>query len=379
MPPGRRSSSSRSSRSRSSSRSSSSRSRSSSRSSSSRSRSSSSARRRSSSSHSSSYSNSYNNSYRSNSRSTSAYTVKRTRRNQPTGLPSHMKAKTVVLRCKNHDYMYVNESWTDEKTGVAYRKGYYDENGTYYDADAIAFKKPDGSYEAHYVCEYCGTELEANWKEGFYPACKNCCAEMNKTPVYIDEIVNIDNTDTAYSNADTSYNNSDSPVKESPAKKMLIRMLIIFMAPIIMMSVMSVVMRQMVWNSYMETEWVEETEPAQETEINLEIYGSDIYLDEISPNIYRICTGQDEYEKHITWDYGARSYYDYDSNCYLWYNTDVSPNLWHYWYDDISGDNYYGWMECEGDVWYIEVSDTEWEQYEGDTSKLWHIENSFDE
>lgn len=117
-------------------------------------------------------------------------------------------------------------------------------------------------------------------------------------------------------------------------------------------------------------------EPYVET--NLEIYGNDIYLDEISPNTYRICTAQDEYEKHLTWDYGAESYYDYDSDCYLWYNTDVSPNLWQYWYDDIAGDSYYGWMECEGDKWYIEVSDTDWELYTGDTSNLWHIENSFD-
>ena len=271
--------------------------------------------------------------------------------------------------------MYVNESWTDEKTGVSYRKGYYDENGTYYDGDAIAFKKPDGSYEAHYVCEYCGTELEATWKEGFYPACKNCCAEMNKTPVYIDEIVNIDNGD----NTDASYSNSYTPVKKSVVKRLLIMMLVAFAAPIIMMLVMSAAVNQMFLDSYTETELIEEIAPAEEAETNLEIYGNDIYLDEITPNIYRICSEQDEYEKHITWDYGAQSYYDYDSNCYLWYNTDVSPNIWQYWYDDIAGDNYYGWMECEDDEWYIEVSDIEWERYEGDTSQLWHIENSFDE
>jgi len=95
------------------------------------------------------------------------------------------------MRCKNHDYMYYNASWRDEVTGVEYKKGYYDEDGRYYDADSIAFKKPDGSYEAHYECDFCGTELEANWKEGFYPTCKNCGAEMQKTPVYVDEFVNI--------------------------------------------------------------------------------------------------------------------------------------------------------------------------------------------
>ena len=123
---------------------------------------------------------------------------------------------------------------------------------------------------------------------------------------------------------------------------------------------------------------VSENKQLKETETNLEIYGNDIYLDQVEPRIFRICSEDDPYEKHLTWDYGAQAYYDRGSDCYLWYNTDVSPNLWQYWYEDIAGSNYYGWMECEGEDWYIEVSDTEWEEYEGDTSGLWHIENEFD-
>lgn len=296
----------------------------------------------------------------------------RPRRNQPTSMPSHIKTKSVIMRCKNHDYMYVHESWTDEQTGVLYQKGYYDEDGKYYGADSIAFKKADGSYEAHYVCDYCGTELEANWKEGFYPTCKNCCAEMKKTPVYIDEIVNIGNI------------TSSAKVSDNVAKKIgtvgIASASIYVIAIIIFINVFfRVAFSSIVQSDYSSTQ-DDDVSALQvlETETNLEIYGDEIYLDEISHGIYRICTEQDEYEKHITWDYGAESYYDYDSDCYLWYNTDVSPNLWQYWYDDIAGDNYYGWMECEGDDWYIEVSDTEWERYEGDTSQLWHIENSFD-
>lgn len=353
MPPSRRSSSSRSSRSRSSSRSSSSRSRSSS------------SRRRSSSSHSSSYSSSY----RSGSSSSFVSNSGRTRRNQPARIPSHIKTKALMMRCKNHDYMYVHESWTDERTGVLYRKGYYDEEGKYYDADSIAFKKPDGSYEAHYVCDYCGTELEANWKEGFYPTCKNCGAEMNKTPVYIDEIVNIGNLSApAYTSG--NIGNGSKIVK-------LLPMIVIWITVIVLINIFSVFRSLVTTSSFVQEDYSYESQE-EEMESNLEIYGNEIYLDEVSPNIYRICSQQDEYEKHITWDYGAESYYDYDSDCYLWYNTDVSPNLWQYWYDDIAGDDYYGWMECEGNDWYIEVSDTEWEKYEGDTSWLWHIENSFD-
>ena len=292
-----------------------------------------------------------------------------------------MRQKSVLMRCKNHDYMYYNEGWTDEKTGVSYRKGYYDENGTYYDGDSIVFKKPDGSYEAHYVCDYCGTELEANWKEGFYPTCKNCGAEMNKTPVYIDEIINIGSGEASYtSNGDTGE------IIGNISKRLLKGMLVSLISPIVMIVVVfSTISKMNRDNSsdfnrviYTESTPVEEYDSVEETETNLEIFGTDIYLDEISPDIYRICDEEEDYEKHLTWDYGVRSYYDYDSDCYLWYNTDVSPNLWQYWYDDIAGDNYYGWMECEGDHWYIEVSDTIWELYEGDTDELWHIENSFD-
>lgn len=274
--------------------------------------------------------------------------------------------------------MYVNESWMDAATGVVYNKGYYDENGKYYGADTVAFKKPDGSYEAHYECEYCGTELEANWKEGFYPACKNCGAEMKKTPVFVDEILNVGNAETS----NNAYRSSGSGVHMPDTHflvSFLLKLLVGISAPIIMIVTMFSVMTKSMQSNY--NDYSSSSEPVQfeEVETNLEIYGTDIYLDEISPNTYRICTETDEYEKHITWDYGAQSYYDYDSNCYLWYNTDVSPNLWQYWYDDIAGDSYYGWMECEGDDWYIETSDTDWELYEGDTSNLWHIENSFDE
>lgn len=36
-------------------------------------------------------------------------------------------------------------------------------------------------------------------------------------------------------------------------------------------------------------------------------------------------------------------------------------------------------MESRGDEWYIEVSDSSWDKYTGDTSNLWHILNEFDE
>jgi len=291
--------------------------------------------------------------------------TRRARSNQPSRVPTHIRSKAVFMQCRNHDYIFYNEAWTDENTGVFYQKGYYDENGKYYDADSIAFKKPDGSYEAHYLCDFCGTELEANWKEGFYPTCKNCGAEMNKTPVYIDEIVHI--------GADSGQRNASANLVKVLLLVVLFSMIVPVVATVLIAFIMikSTNIDENYDRNYYETS---QTVQVEETETNLQIYGDEIYLDEVSPNTYRICTQQDDYEKYITWDYGAQSYYDYDSDCYLWYNTDVSPNLWQYWYEDIAGSNYYGWMECEGDDWYIEVSDTQWEKYQGDTSELWHIE-----
>ena len=273
------------------------------------------------------------------------------RRNQPICIPPEVEEKAVLVRCKNHDYLYVHKSWTVGQTGKEYRKGYYDEDGKFYDSNNVAFKKPDGSYEARYVCEHCGAETETDWKEGFYPTCKNCGAEMEKTPVYIDEILEV-----------KSLKTDEKKTDDSKLKLDFIDISTMIVAAIVGVYIIA------------QAFFTGTTPTPEKTDTNLEIYGSEIYLDEISPQTYRICSGQDDYEKHLTWDKKTESYYDRESDCYLWYNTDVSPNLWQYWYDDIAGNHYYGWMECDGVDWYIEVSDTEWEKYEGDTSQLWYIE-----
>lgn len=274
------------------------------------------------------------------------------RRNQPICIPSDVEEKAIVLHCKNHDYLYVHRSWTVGQTGKAYHKGYYDEDGKYYDYNAVAFKRPDGSYEARYVCEHCGAQLETDWQEGFYPTCKNCGAEMEKTPVYIDELVDI-----------RKLKSGEQKSDDDEKKWRFIDITTAIVASLVGIYIIG----QAIFSAIAQA-------PA-EPETNLSIYGDEIYLNETSPQTYRICTGQDDYEKHLTWDRKTKTYYDRESDCYLWYNTDVSPNLWQYWYDDIAGNNYYGWMECQGEDWYIEVSDTEWEKYEGDTSGLWCIEN----
>ncbi|MCR5624577.1 MAG: hypothetical protein K6G11_04965 [Lachnospiraceae bacterium] len=410
MPPGRHSSSSHSSRSHSSSssRSSSSRS-SSSRSSSSRS-SSSRSRSHSSSSHSSrSYgSRTYSSSYSSKPRIKSVYIDKR--------MPKEIKNNSLLLDGKKHNYIYYDREWIHPKTNEVFHKGYYNEEGTYYDANDIVFKNQDGTFKSHFRCEYCGAEAEYVWNEGQYPTCNSCGATMSKTPVFIDELVNVTETSKRAGN-------------KAAMRGIIILILFFMTAPGLFIS-LGILGSITSYNNHKSgnTSTSVEDEPVS----NLDIYGSDIYLKKVdgaengkksknkdsnssnkknsgnnksdkknsdknsgnknsgnknsskkksdnknSGLIYEICESTDDYEKCLSWDYGADSYYDYDTNCYIWYNTDVAPNLWQYWYDDIAGDSEYGWMECEGDKWYIETEDG-WVEYEGDTSNLWHIKNKFD-
>lgn len=84
---------------------------------------------------------------------------------------------------------------------------------------------------------------------------------------------------------------------------------------------------------------------------------------------------EDDYTKYLYWSTYYDSYYDADSDCYLWYNTEVEPAIWQYWYEGISSDyGDYGWMEYKDEGgWWIEKSRNNWVEYTGDTSDLWHI------
>lgn len=348
MPPSRRSSSSHSSRSHSSfSRSSGS-----------------SSSRHSSSSHSSSGYSRYRRSGSSLSSGNGPLCITRIRTNQPSNVPKEIQSRAIRMQCRSHDYVYYDMQWQDKKSDKVYEKGYYDEEGKYYSADDIAFKKQDGTFVTRYICKYCSTEAEYVWKEGFLPVCKNCGAQMEKQPVFVDEVVNIE------------------PYSVSPKKEKRINVGNIF-KPFIPILIW-VLFVGYIFHFYFAveneeiTDFLRGAQSEEEQVSNPDIYGKQIYLKEVDEKIYVICDFGEVYDKELEWDYGADSYYDYESDCYLWYNTDVSPNLWQYWYEDIAGDSYYGWMECEGDTWYIEVSDTEWKEYTGDTSSLWHIQNRFD-
>ena len=100
-----------------------------------------------------------------------------------------------------------------------------------------------------------------------------------------------------------------------------------------------------------------------------------IYLSETGPQTYAVSSSPAD--KELVWDESADSFYDQETDCWLWYNTDVEPPLWQYWYEGISSDfGDYGWMEHDSDGWFIEASYGNWielpEEY--DTGSLWYIE-----
>ena len=328
MPPSRHSSSSHSS----SHRSSSSRSSSSHRSSS-----------HSRSSHSSSYSRS---SYSRNSGYHSRPT--RTRRNQPSG---YTGSGTKHHYGRVHDYVYYPTSWVDTATGISYKKGYYDEEGTHY--DYVAFKKNE-AYETMLTCDYCGTEIKAKWTTGVTPQCPNCGANLQEVVMHtaMDEEV-----------PESSYY-SDSGRTYSRMKKPLIIIIIVFFLAPFANSLLLIPLQAF---SHVLRKTHKETENTNRTAVTTTVQENDeIYIDEIGRTCY--------------WDAESESYYDSTTDCYFWYNTELDPPQWQYWYEGISSDyGDYGWMEYDAEEgkWYIEESADNWivlpDSY--DTSHLWYTES----
>lgn len=101
-----------------------------------------------------------------------------------------------------------------------------------------------------------------------------------------------------------------------------------------------------------------------------------LYLASNDRGEYYEVSSSDVWTKSLIWDYSADSYYDATTDCWLWYNTDVEPAQWQYWYEGISSDfGDYGWMEHDQDGWWIEESEGNWIPLpsEYDTSGLWYI------
>ncbi|MCQ2482634.1 MAG: hypothetical protein MJ153_04035 [Clostridia bacterium] len=298
----------------------------------------------SSHSHSSHSSHSSYSSHSSGS-SYSNYNPRRTRVNQPKGYKSGLGA-TKTYYCKTHDYVFYPINWVDEASDTYYRKGYYDEQGQYY---SNLLLKENDEYTTQCECLYCGSSIKLKWKEGALPSCPNCGATLQEIT---------QNSAVDYIQKSSGVNGG---IGGSGCSGVLVKVIIgyillqILIVPVAMCESKSKLEE---FSRKYESEKVEENS-------NIALYGRDFYVEVLGRTVHWM----DEYE----------SYYDKETDCYFYYNTDVDPYVWQYWYEGISSDyGDYGWMEYEldEDKWYIEKSYNTWIELpdEYDTSSLWHFE-----
>ena len=275
-------------------------------------------------------------------------TPPRPRSNQPRGYDGVIGSS--LLRSSVHDYYYYPKSWVDEETGTYYKNGYYDENGQHYDHVTI---KDGANYETLLACSYCGTNIKLKWTEGAIPSCPNCGALLNEV------------TD----NAVVEDKLKDKVVYSSPASgsKMNLKPMIIVLCILGAFTVLPFVFVFMfAFIAALTGSTPKTTTTTTTTSAYVEEVSSDnsIYVNEIG----RECYWDDEYE----------CYYDQTSDCYFYFNDDVEPPEWQYWYEGISSDyGDYGWMAYDYDEeqWYIEDS-SGWiilpDSY--NISELWHFD-----
>ncbi len=110
----------------------------------------------------------------------------------------------------------------------------------------------------------------------------------------------------------------------------------------------------------------------------MDIFGHELYLKSSEDGM--VISDSSDYDLNLTWSDYDESYYDADSDCYVWFNTDMDPSLWQYWYEGISS-NYEdsGWMEYENGNWYIETKSGNWEQIDlsGYGDRIWHFSDAY--
>ncbi|MBR0162198.1 MAG: hypothetical protein IJQ02_13070 [Oscillospiraceae bacterium] len=297
---------------------------------------------------------------------------KRNRVNQPSGFQIIGNRRPSYFYGRRHEYIYYPIAWTDTMTGTRYEQGYYDENGQRY--DNVAFEK-DGKYEnvlCH--CPYCGQDsilnLDAETVAARSLQCPHCSGPM-EIKSQLDEAIN-SSTGSSYSGS--SYSEA---VRSSRKKRRgWLIALIIFAVLWLIGSCSESRSEQLISHE-------DYNAPAQQVTVldndyasNLELFGEVVSLVSSDGTAYTIASEGQAADRQMTWDDSFDSYYEPESECWLWYNSDVDPGIWQYWYEGISSDyGDYGWMEHESTGWYIETSDGNWIPLPSDysTDGLWYI------
>ncbi|MBE5861824.1 MAG: hypothetical protein E7295_03110 [Lachnospiraceae bacterium] len=287
---------------------------------------------RSSHSARSSYSSSRSSSsYRSRSNSSYSYTPKfKTRSNQPRGWNASLYGQSIIYACKDHDYVYYPHSWTSDD-GIDYQAGYYDEKGIYY-SNVVA-----KDMETILTCKYCGSKMTCKWTDGMETNCPNCGSafEIDKIDVKQNEVVR--------------------RTRRLPFFDSLISALIGIFVLVCSLPILAGIATAVMNNVSSSASRIISSTP------------SSVYVSEIG----RTCKLDGE------------DYYDATTQCWFWWDDELDPPQWQYWYEGISskyGD--YGWMEYDAgeQCWYIEVNDGDWRKLmvtEEAESRLWHFKNAY--
>jgi len=336
----------------------------------------------------------------------------RPRINQPTGYRG-MKSTTPMMRSVNHDYVYYPVDWTDEGTRKKFKRGYYDENGVYYENVII---RKGNRYETRAACSFCGTELKLKWNEGALPTCPACGAAIHENidgtvieeeiqPVVRTVFTHKPNADDKFYGHKTEYNGNNTAFsggrRESPtymwfnngffplAIFIVIAVIILFITfaklgenknnnkspKIVALPTMSPE-ELASYEERMATATNTPTPTPKPTEAPgycvkftpKEIFADRLYVEELGRECFKENSKSNEFV----------TYSDSESGCVFRFNDKRVPSEWQYYFSDISsqfGD--YGWMEYnfKENQWYIEAAANNWiklpDKY--DKSKLWHM------
>ncbi len=291
--------------------------------------------------------------------------IDRPRSNQPRGWSGteHSGIMPVLHYCRNHNYEYYPSDWTDADTGTHYEKGYYDENGRHY--EDVAFLR-DGKYKNVLCkCEYCDTVTKLDLEKDGPLICPQCGGTM-KLLSELDEYTRDPNYEKNRSIPSyVDYADLNKP-QTQPRTRSYFGLWKIFLVILAVAAAVGL--------AYGLTS--RSAQGGEPPVSNVDLFGSSVYLRQTAPGAYAIADSS-TYDKVMRWSSGDDSYYDSASGLYLWYNTDLSPNLWQYWYEPISGDyGDYGWMEYEDGTWYIEAERGQWVPVPAsyDTAPLWHVD-----
>ena len=257
---------------------------------------------------------------------------------------------------------------TDAETGASYRKGYYDENGQRY--ENVAFEE-NGKYKSVVCgCPYCGLDtildLGADAAAEHSLKCPNCGGPM-EIRSELDTILGETPENTHVYNSEESLRNA-FPQKQKKKTRLWPIVLALMLA-------FSAVSRLKERRSPEPVQQLPTTVSSGNT-LSLAPFGDHLYLEKQEDGSYHVVTDVLRADKLLDYERDSDNYYDEASDCWLWYNREVEPAVWQYWYEGVSSDfGDWGWMEHDADGWHIEASENNWiplpEKY--DSSGLWYI------